>query len=560
MGSLVDSIIAHPDLARGHRVTNQRMIQEAIGEASRAATPVSVDWSRHPDMPLQSFVRDGWHVVEPGRTLLWNWHIPAICDHLEAVTKGDIRKLIINIPPRHMKSLLVAVFWLAWEWTGMPWTRWIFASYAEKLSKRDSLKTRRLILSPWYQREFGHVFSLTSDQNEKLRYENDRTGYRIATSVGGTSTGEGGDRIVFDDPIKAMDVHSDTKRENVNDWWDQEMSTRANDPDRSAFVGIAQRLHDDDLPGHLLELGGWEHLVLPLEYERSRRFIEVPDINGNIEERPIPPTLRNWSNTSLGFVDPREEPGEILWPERFSRKWVEDEKVQLGSWAASGQLQQRPAPAGGGVFKRVWWRFWEPVGQDLGPVMVRLPDGTHHMAEVVKLPAHFEYELQSWDLAFKDLTTSDFVVGQHWAMLGANDYLLSQIRGKHDFPSTVRQVQRFRKSLANGPVLVEDKANGPAVISTLRDKVTGLVAVPVKKGKLQRAQATLPYVEAGNKVLPHPRLAPWVWDFIEEHASFPNGLNDDQVDAHSQADERMRNIRMTMGQNNWPTSTSYRTL
>lgn len=256
--------------------------------------------------------------------------------------------------------------------------------------------------------------------------------------------------------------------------------------------------------------------------------------------------MRNWSRTSLDFEDPRTKPGAILWPERFSREWVHHEKQQLGSWATAGQLQQRPAPAEGGLFKRHWWRFWQPSNQDLGPVMMRMPDGEHYMAEVVRLPLHMDRELQSWDLAFKDLKESSFVVGQHWGMHGANDYLLNQVRGKHDFPSTLRVLQEFRKGLV-GMILVEDKANGPAVISTLRDKVPGLVAVSVKGSKVQRAQGAVPYVEAGNKILPHPKIAPWVWDFIEEHAVFPNAVNDDQVDAHTQADEKMRKIRMSRG-------------
>jgi len=233
---------------------------------------------------LREFVSQAWSIVEPSRVFIPGWHIDAIIDHLEAVSYGHIRRLLINVPPRHMKSLLVSVFWPAWEWTRWPERRWLYSSYAANLSARDSLVCRRLIESPWYRARWGHIFVLTGDQNVKTRFENNRSGYRLSTSVGGSVTGEGGDRLVCDDPHKVDEVESDGVRKGTLDWWDTTMSTRVNDPKTTAMVVVAQRCHQQDLSGHLLEQGGWEHLCLPAEYEGPSH------------------------TTSIGFTDPRRNP------------------------------------------------------------------------------------------------------------------------------------------------------------------------------------------------------------------------------------------------------------
>src|SRR5579872_4234425 len=179
---------------------------------------------------LGEFVRQAWHVVEPSTEFVPNWHIDAIVEHLQAVTRGEIRNLLINVPPRHMKSLLVSVFWPAWEWTRWPERRWLYSSYAASLSFRHSVLCRRLIESPWFQSLWGDRFALTSDQNTKGRFDNDRSGYRLATSVGGSVTGEGGDRLVCDDPHSVNEVESDSVRNSTNGWFDIVMATRVNDP------------------------------------------------------------------------------------------------------------------------------------------------------------------------------------------------------------------------------------------------------------------------------------------------------------------------------------------
>jgi predicted phage terminase large subunit-like protein len=442
---------------------------------------------------LSEFVRQAWCIVEPSAIFVPNWHIDAIVEHLEAVSRGQIRNLLINVPPRHAKSLLVSVFWPVWEWIHWPHRRWLFSSYAAQLSIRDSLKCRRLIESPWYQANWSHCFTLTSDQNQKSRFENDKSGYRLSTSVGGAATGEGGDRVVCDDPHNVQEAISDAIRKATLSWWDEVMSTRLNDPKTAAKLIIMQRCHQQDLSGHVLEQGGWEHLCLPAEYEGSKRA------------------------TSIGWADPRTEHGELLWPERFGTSEIGELKRSLGSYAAAGQLQQRPSPAEGGILKRDWWRYY------------------------TVLPETFDEVIQSWDCAFKDTDSSDFVVGQVWGRKGADKYLLDQVRGRMDCPATIRAVKKLSEKWPKAHAkVVEDKANGPAVIQMLRHEITGLIAVNPEGGKQARVHAVSPQIESGNVYLPLPSTTPWVDAFIEECAVFPNGPHDDQVDAMSQALLRLK--------------------
>ena len=443
---------------------------------------------------LRDFVRLAWPIVEPSTQFMDGWHINAIADHLQAITRGEIRNLLINVPPRHMKSLLVSVFWPCWEWLKCPQRSWLFSSYAATLSIRDSLKCRRLIESSWYQSNWGDRFRLTSDQNTKGRFENDKSGYRLATSVSGAATGEGGDRIVVDDPHNVNEAESDTIRHSVLDWWDMVMSTRLNDPKTGARVIVMQRVHEDDLSGHVLAQGGYEHLCLPAEYEEGRSIIG-----------------------SLGWSDPRTSAGELLWPERFGTNEIEALKRSMGSYAAAGQLQQRPAPAEGGLFKRHWWRYWKPRGTSLPPVPVRHPSGELQHVPAVDLPAQFDALAQSWDMAFKDLVSSDFVAGQVWGNKGADCFLLDQTKERLDFPGTLRAVRSLTERWpAAGLKLVEDKANGSAVIATLKHEISGLVAVNPEGGKEARASAVSPQIESGNVYLSSETVlaSSWVQHYL----------------------------------------------
>lgn len=436
---------------------------------------------------LVEYTQQAWKIIEPTTEYIHGWHIDAICEHLEAITSGELRNLIITMPPRFMKSILVSVMWPTWGWIRNPELRWLYSSYAETLSVRDSVKSRRIIQSSWYQNNWGNKYHLTSDQNVKSRYENNKTGYRIATSVGGSATGEGGDVVVVDDPHNVNEASSDKVREATVLWWDQVMSTRLNNPKTSSKVIVMQRIHENDLVGHVLRQGGYEHLCLPAEYEGKRK-----------------------SYTSIGWEDPREKEGDLLWPERFGTQEIVEAKKRLGSIGYAGQFQQSPSPASGAILKREWWQYY------------RIP------------PVRFDMLIQSWDMAFKDTKTSAYVVGQVWGKVGPDKYLLDQVRDKMDFVATLNA---FKALTAKWPKctakLIEDTANGPAVISSLKNHISGIIPVKPQGSKEARAYAISPEVESGHIWL--PESAPWINDFVEETSKFPNSEYKDQTDALTQA-------------------------
>ena len=474
---------------------------------------------------LYEFVLQAWPILEPATPFVSGIHVEAICQHLQAVSEGRIRNLIINVPPGHAKSLLAAVFWPAWVWITRPATRWLFASYSATLSVRDSVRCRRLIESAWYQELWGHIYQLSADQNEKHRFENDRTGYRIATSVGGTATGERADMVVVDDPHSVDQAESESARRTAVEWFNGTMSTRLNDFTNGHKVVIQQRLHEADLTGDLLAKGGFELLCLPAECEPERRC-----------------------TTSIGWSDPRIEADELLWPEKVTAAQLDSLKISLGAYRYAGQYQQRPAPATGGILQRSWWRYWKPAHMDLPPVSVRMPDGQMATIQAVPLPEEFDRQIQSWDLAFKDKATSDYVVGQVWEAKGADRFLLDQRRERMNMPVTKKAIRTMsEKWPKTGAKLVEDKANGSAVIQELQHEISGLIEVTPEGGKTARAHAVSPQIESGNIYLPHPAIRPWVDTFIEEATSFPNGRNDDQVDAMTQALHYLQGIRANFG-------------
>ena len=466
---------------------------------------------------LYDFLAQAWHVLEPDTAFVDGIHVEAICDHLQAVTEGQIRNLIINVPPGHAKSLLTAVFWPAWVWIDHPEARWLFSSYREPLATRDSLKCRRLIESAWYQERWGPRYQLAGDQNQKNRFENTKTGYRVIVPMS-AGTGERGDYIVVDDPHSVDQAESDAERRSAIEWWNGSMATRLNDFASGHKVVVQQRLHEADLTGDLLQKGGYELLCLPAEFEPDRRC-----------------------TTSIGWTDPRSECNQLLWPEKVTRANLEDLKVSLGSYRYAGQYQQRPSSYEGGIFKRSWFRYWRPAHLDLPPIQVRMLNGELVGIQAIPIPAQFDTMIQSWDMAFKDLATSDYVVGQIWGALKADRFLLDQCRDRLDMPSTKEAVMKMSQVWSKaGAKLVEDKANGPAVIQELQHDVAGLIEINPEGGKIARANAVAPQTESGNVYLPHPAIAPWVEAFIEEAAIFPNGRHDDQVDAMTQALIRLR--------------------
>lgn len=466
---------------------------------------------------LADFIREAWPIVVPQDPYVHGWHIDAIAEHLEAVTLGQIQSLIINVPPRHTKSTITGVMWPCWTWTRRPASRWIFSSYAQSLSTRDSLACRRLITSPWYQSLWGsrfvlkedkpwvETFDLADDQNLKMRFDNDKGGYRIATSVGGAVTGEGGDFLVADDPHNAKEGESDTIRQTTCDWFDLSWSTRVTDPKKSAFVVIMQRLHEGDVTGHLLaKKSGWQHLCLPAKYDKPR------------------------STVSTGWKDPRTKPGELLWPARFGNAEIAKLEKDLGTYGASGQLQQEPTPSEGGTFQRASFSIrWRPHESP-----TRIYCG-HQILEL----KHFR-RFSTVDLATSLKQTADYTVVATWGLWPSNPPVLFLFDLYRDripaagtiLEATLRDHARRHRTMWAG---VESKGFQLAIVQQLVAKGLRVKPVEMPGDKMQHAQAATPMAEQRRIVL--PEFAPWLADFEKELFLFPNADHDDQVDTLSMA-------------------------
>jgi predicted phage terminase large subunit-like protein len=443
---------------------------------------------------LYAFVEQAWAILQPSQSFQRNWHIPLICEYLEAVSVGQLKRLVINLPPRYMKSLLVSVMWPAWEWLRDPTSRWVFVSYSDQLSSKHSLDRRTLITSGWYRQNWGDRVQLSADQNAKHEFQNHRRGVMVATSIGGSITGKGGNRIVVDDPHNPLQAESDAQRETAIRYFTQTLSTRLDDKRHGAMVVVMQRLHEQDLTATCVDLG-FELLSLPAESE-CRTEIVFPR-SGRRHVR---------------------ETGDLLWPEREGPDELAHQKRVLGSAAFAGQYQQRPAPVDGNIFKKDWWQFYD------------------------ELPAEVQEFAQSWDMAFKDGPDNDYVVGLVAARHGSQIYLVDRVKGQWSFSETCRQFEalamRYPQAVRK---LVEDAANGPAIVSFLGDRIEGVIAVTPQGGKIARARAAQPRVEAGNIYLPNPRPhgvlieeRAWVDDFLHACTVFPRGRHDDDVDAFTQ--------------------------
>ena len=463
---------------------------------------------------LYEFVKQSWHVVEPGVPFMESWHIEEICEHLEAVSAGEIHRLLINIPPRHSKSTIVSVMWPAWEWITDPAQKFLCASYSGTLSTRDNLKTRRLLQSPWYQERWGHMFKFAGDQNAKQRFENDKTGYRLATSVGGTATGEGGSRLILDDPHGAQAAQSEAMRESDLEWFDMVWSTRLNNPKTDAMVTVMQRLHERDISGHILsDIKGWEHICIPAEWDGKHR------------------------KTILGAYDPRKVKGELICPDRFGDKEITMLKQLLGEYGTAGQLQQDPAPVSGGILKTKYFGLWSA------------DDG---------LPP-FEYILQSYDCAFTEKTTGDPTACTVWAMFthkGERNAMLIDAWDEHlSYPDLRAKAikdwtteyggmsKESPHSRARRPdrILVEAKASGQSLLQDLRlAKVPAVGYNPGKADKISRAHQAAPTLELGLLWIPESKKnrgqpVSWSAAFLKQLAKFPVAEHDDYVDTFTQA-------------------------
>lgn len=412
---------------------------------------------------------------------------------------------IISMPPQEGKSTRVAKDFVTWVHTMNPECRVVTASYGQGLANRNGLALRRNIAD-----NPQHIpLRIAADNGAKHEWE--IAGHRggvLSVGIGAGLTGRPADLMVIDDPIKdRKEADSALIRQNVWDWWTDSASTRL--APGAPVVLILTRWHEDDLAGRLLAAEDghlWRVLNIPAQADYD---------------------------PAKGQVDPLgREPGEYMISARgrTTAQW-EAIKVARGSRTWNALYQGRPSPAEGGIFKREWWD--QPGGRYNAPLWIVRNDGAH-------IALHMDEVIISWDMAFKDTSSSDFVVGQVWSRRGADAYLLDQIRGRMDFVTTC---SAFRELAAKWPQatlkIVEDKANGTAVINALRRIVPGIVPESPTESKEARASAVSPLAEAGNVHLPEPEIAPWVGDLIEELAAFPNGAHDDQADTLSQALNRL---------------------
>jgi predicted phage terminase large subunit-like protein len=433
---------------------------------------------------LADFAKRAWHILEPSTPLKWGWALDAICLHLEAVSDGRIKRLLMNVPPGTMKSLLTSVIWPAWEWgpAGKATNRFIGTAHEESLAIRDSRKMRELIKSEWYQRLWP--IELSSSSDGKREFENTKRGFRVACSFT-SMTGKRGDRVILDDPINAFDANSAAKLEAARLAFTETLPTRVNNDD-SAIVVIMQRLHESDTSGIILDLGlPYVHLRIPMRFEANNRC------------------------TTPIWTDPRTYDGELMFPERFSEEKVQELEQTLGTYATAGQLQQRPVQRGGALFKDEWWKFYKSA-----PL--------------------FKFRVIYVDAANKTKELNDYSVLQCWGVADNGIYLIDMDRGKWEAPDLLTHAKTFwAKHKPGNSVLrymgVEDKANGTGLIQTLkRESVMPIRAIQRNIDKVSRANDCTPLIESGRVFLPDDE--PFVSDLLREAAVFPNGKNDDTLD------------------------------
>lgn len=438
---------------------------------------------------LADFVRQAWHVLEPGQPYAHGWHIDAICEHLEAVTNGDITRLLINVPPGTMKSMLVGVFWPAWEWgpKGKASNRIISASHEMGLSVRDARRMRLLITSEWFQSRWP--MKMVSDQNQKTYFENDSTGWRQACAVA-SMTGRRGDVVIWDDPHSVEAALSPTHRETALRVFQETLPTRLNNPASSAIIIIMQRLHEGDVSGLILEHGfGYEHLCLPMQFDAARRC-----------------------ETSIGFVDPRETDGELLFPERFPQDVVERDREVMGAYAFAGQMQQTPTPRSGGFFE--WEKF-------------QIRDALPHIGRSVRY----------WDKA----GTKDggaYTAGVKMGVAQSGDYIvLDVVRGQWAAAERERVIRQTAEIDGTEVKVYVEQEPGSGGKESAEGTIRNLAGYTIEADRVTgakelRAEPYAAQVAAGNIKL---AAADWNKMFIDEHKTFPAGKYKDQIDAVSAA-------------------------
>jgi predicted phage terminase large subunit-like protein len=462
---------------------------------------------------LQAFLRNDFMIfiarsfqeLNPHTEYLHHWYIGVIADALEQCRTGQINRLVINVPPRHLKSHVASIAFPAFVLGHNPFAQIICASYAQDLADKLAADCRSLMTSDLYRRVFPWTRlagrSLVSDFSTTER------GFRLSTSVGGVLTGRGADFIIIDDALKPDEALSETQRKSVNDWFDHTVVTRLNDKRSGCIILIAQRLHEDDLVGHVLRQGGWHHIKFPAIAEENESY-----------------TIK----TIYGEQTFTRREGEALHPEREPLELLAQMRESLGEYNFAGQYQQSPSPLGGGMVKTSWFR-------------------TYTSAE---LPAEYELIFQSWDTANKDTELSDFSVCTTWGLAANHLYLLHVFRQRLNYPDLRRAVKQQAFLFHPKNIIIEDKASGTQLIQDLQeDGVHATTPFSTQMDKVMRMHSTSSTIENGFVHI--PAQADWIPEYLHEISAFPKGKHDDQVDSTSQALHWVREGRDCLGYIDW---------
>jgi len=437
---------------------------------------------------LLEFTRQAWPILEPGVRMKEGWALEAICEHLEAVVNGDIKRLVINIPPGASKSRLSRVMLPLFIWTKKPWARVIGASYAIALAERDNYYARTVLQTDWYQNNFG--VTISSEQGAKVNFDNNSMGGLRAISVGGATTGFRGDFLILDDAHNVSDGESDIKRSVAISWFQETFQTRVNDLDNSPIVVVGQRIHEEDVYSAALDLG-YEHLNIPMEWEEEQR-----------------------KTTGIGWTDPRKIDGELMWPGRFSANAVESLKKALGPYASSSQLQQRPVPRKGGMFQ------------------------VDNIRQIDDLPDENFISVRAWDLAGSEgkgayTVGTKMLYGENSKQFYVVDVIRKQLGG-----GAVRQlIEKTAEQDGIGTKIIvpqDPGAAGKVVVQDIIALLTGYnaKAEPQSGSKETRAEPLASQIEIG-RVSALKRV--WTKDWVDELRFFPKGKYKDQVDSTASA-------------------------
>lgn len=432
------------------------------------------------------FLEQAFHYVFPGESFSENWHIAIIARDLEQILLSNHKRLVINVPPRSLKSFCVSVAWPAWLLGKNPANKIMVASYSQHLANKLSLDCRHLMSSDWFKYIFPD-FSFAGDQNQKHKFISSERGFRFATSVGGTATGEGGDVLIIDDPHNAAHIHSNARRKKVHNWFQQSFSSRLNDKKNGIIVLVMQRLHEDDLTSFIIKndpLHQWQKRVIPA----------IADLN---QDYPDGKVVYHFSEKA------------ILHSDREGKKELERAKNELGGLAFAAQYLQKPAIACGEMLNRSWLRYYQ------------------------LRPTTFISLIHSWDTAIKSGDGHSYSVSTVWGYNQQGYYLLDVVRERLEYPELKRTIIDIARRDRPVAILIEDKASGQSLLQDLkREHNLPVIGIRPTADKLTRFASVTPLFEAGLIYL--PTQSHWLETYIAELTSFPGGGNDDQVDSTSQ--------------------------